>query len=228
MTVQLPLSPGSRDPRTSSGLWVPDKDVPSCGGCGEGFALFRRRHHCRRCGNVFCGSCSNQDWVHEISGSKKQWVCLACSDPLVGVLVTTLSLRVRAPDVDRLDVATTQRNIGTLVRERAIVQRRGKDLRGARQLVRSALWWFTASLRTLTGFTGSDSPAGEVQAELESTAALLAPGALEAPSPSRAVSPSALSPGGRRGVGPPVPPQPLSGLPALERENAHVWVSATC
>jgi hypothetical protein len=204
---------------------VPDKDVPSCGGCGEGFALFRRRHHCRRCGNVFCGYCSNQDWVHEISGSKKQWVCLACCDPIVGVLVTTLSLRIRAPDVDRLDVATTQRNIGTLVRDRALLQRRAQDLKRARQLLRSALWWFRASLHTLRGFEGADSPAGEVVEEVVATEALLAPGALELlPSPSRAASPGAPSLGDRGRAGAEQGPLSPAGLPSLERERAHVWV----
>lgn len=38
--------------------WVPDKDVATCGPCGKGFGMFRRRHHCRACGMVFCSNCT--------------------------------------------------------------------------------------------------------------------------------------------------------------------------
>eukprot|EP01050_Picozoa_sp_SAG11_P002342 SAG11_NODE_116_length_16002_cov_19.164560_20_plen_199_part_00 len=38
--------------------WMPDKDAPNCGACGKKFNLKNRRHHCRRCGAVFCGGCT--------------------------------------------------------------------------------------------------------------------------------------------------------------------------
>ena len=38
--------------------WIPDEAVTACMGCGDGFNLLRRRHHCRACGKVFCGRCS--------------------------------------------------------------------------------------------------------------------------------------------------------------------------
>eukprot|EP00656_Telonema_subtile_P056609 TRINITY_DN9083_c0_g1_i2.p1 TRINITY_DN9083_c0_g1~~TRINITY_DN9083_c0_g1_i2.p1 ORF type:complete len:136 (-),score=10.29 TRINITY_DN9083_c0_g1_i2:190-597(-) len=38
--------------------WEPDFSSDKCGLCGEGFWLFRRRHHCRKCGQLVCGSCS--------------------------------------------------------------------------------------------------------------------------------------------------------------------------
>jgi len=40
------------------GLWALDADHPVCVGCGAGWGLFSRRHHCRLCGLVFCGKCS--------------------------------------------------------------------------------------------------------------------------------------------------------------------------
>ena len=40
--------------------WVPDTDVVSCCGCQAKFGLFRRKHHCRRCGLVFCNSCAGR------------------------------------------------------------------------------------------------------------------------------------------------------------------------
>lgn len=39
--------------------WIPDDEAPRCMACGQSFTTFRRRHHCRNCGGVFCGVCSN-------------------------------------------------------------------------------------------------------------------------------------------------------------------------
>ncbi|CAD8148894.1 unnamed protein product [Paramecium octaurelia] len=40
--------------------WVQDKEAKCCKKCSSQFkAIFRRKHHCRNCGDVFCDSCSN-------------------------------------------------------------------------------------------------------------------------------------------------------------------------
>lgn len=39
--------------------WVPDDQVISCTSCRAVFTFVRRRHHCRNCGKIFCGQCSN-------------------------------------------------------------------------------------------------------------------------------------------------------------------------
>uniref|UniRef100_UPI0035901CC2 1-phosphatidylinositol 3-phosphate 5-kinase isoform X2 n=1 Tax=Myxine glutinosa TaxID=7769 RepID=UPI0035901CC2 len=44
--------------------WMPDSQCKECYDCGERFTTFRRRHHCRLCGQIFCSRCCNQ----EISG----------------------------------------------------------------------------------------------------------------------------------------------------------------
>merc|ERR1719237_85987 len=38
--------------------WVPDEEAPACMGCQDLFTLFKRRHHCRNCGLVYCNRCS--------------------------------------------------------------------------------------------------------------------------------------------------------------------------
>ncbi|XP_015906883.1 zinc finger FYVE domain-containing protein 21 [Parasteatoda tepidariorum] len=38
-------------------FWVPDSESPSCGKCHVKFDFLNRRHHCRRCGNVYCKNC---------------------------------------------------------------------------------------------------------------------------------------------------------------------------
>jgi hypothetical protein len=41
--------------------WVKDSDAPLCTSCAQSFTLFIRRHHCRLCGQVFCGNCCKVD-----------------------------------------------------------------------------------------------------------------------------------------------------------------------
>ena len=38
--------------------WVPDKQCDQCTHCQLHFTIRRRRHHCRKCGQVFCAACS--------------------------------------------------------------------------------------------------------------------------------------------------------------------------
>lgn len=45
--------------RKKSVPWVPDSLAERCYGCHAFFSLVLRRHHCRRCGNVFCDTCSS-------------------------------------------------------------------------------------------------------------------------------------------------------------------------
>lgn len=51
-TVPPPV-PAARQP------WVVDNTRAHCVFCGVAFSTFRRRHHCRRCGEIFCDSCSD-------------------------------------------------------------------------------------------------------------------------------------------------------------------------
>uniref|UniRef100_A0A0K8RAG2 Putative zinc finger fyve domain-containing protein 21 n=1 Tax=Ixodes ricinus TaxID=34613 RepID=A0A0K8RAG2_IXORI len=37
--------------------WTPDRERSDCVRCRCKFDLITRRHHCRRCGRVYCGSC---------------------------------------------------------------------------------------------------------------------------------------------------------------------------
>ncbi|CAC5405983.1 Lateral signaling target protein 2 homolog,Lateral signaling target protein 2 [Mytilus coruscus] len=41
--------------------WVPDEQAISCTSCQAIFTFVRRRHHCRNCGKIFCGQCSNNN-----------------------------------------------------------------------------------------------------------------------------------------------------------------------
>ncbi|XP_070098299.1 1-phosphatidylinositol 3-phosphate 5-kinase isoform X13 [Equus przewalskii] len=41
--------------------WMPDSQCRECYDCSEKFTTFRRRHHCRLCGQIFCSRCCNQE-----------------------------------------------------------------------------------------------------------------------------------------------------------------------
>eukprot|EP01063_Lacrimia_lanifica_P009612 TRINITY_DN16553_c1_g1_i1.p1 TRINITY_DN16553_c1_g1~~TRINITY_DN16553_c1_g1_i1.p1 ORF type:complete len:263 (+),score=46.14 TRINITY_DN16553_c1_g1_i1:56-844(+) len=60
--------------------WTPDSDAPECVGCGIGFTLFRRRHHCRCCGRVFCAPCSQERRpLPQLGYEEEVRVCTACA-----------------------------------------------------------------------------------------------------------------------------------------------------
>lgn len=37
--------------------WQPDSARETCTRCNAGFSLFKRRHHCRHCAQLFCDDC---------------------------------------------------------------------------------------------------------------------------------------------------------------------------
>ncbi|KPA86883.1 hypothetical protein ABB37_00925 [Leptomonas pyrrhocoris] len=50
--------------------WRDDTSVERCCQCATVFTFFRRRHHCRHCGGVFCGVCSGQRlWLRPWPGA---------------------------------------------------------------------------------------------------------------------------------------------------------------
>lgn len=43
-----------------SQFWMPDSKSKECYECTQKFSTFRRKHHCRLCGQIFCSKCCNQ------------------------------------------------------------------------------------------------------------------------------------------------------------------------
>jgi len=59
--------------------WVPDSDCLQCTNCGNPFTVFRRRHHCRNCGRLFCGRCSSNEMpIPELGYDTNVRVCDLC------------------------------------------------------------------------------------------------------------------------------------------------------
>ncbi|GAM22785.1 hypothetical protein SAMD00019534_059600 [Acytostelium subglobosum LB1] len=62
-------------------VWVPDKDASKCMFCNDSFTIINRRHHCRNCGKVVCGSCSPaKKLLPHVKKDKPVRVCLYCYD----------------------------------------------------------------------------------------------------------------------------------------------------
>lgn len=48
----------------SAPIWVPDNAADRCANCKEAFnTAWRRKHHCRLCGDVVCWACSQRQFV---------------------------------------------------------------------------------------------------------------------------------------------------------------------
>ncbi|KAJ1338822.1 hypothetical protein BSLG_006459 [Batrachochytrium salamandrivorans] len=50
-----------------SGVWQKDSEASTCFNCVCKFTFMLRRHHCRRCGNIFCDGCSSRRVMIPIS-----------------------------------------------------------------------------------------------------------------------------------------------------------------
>ncbi|XP_047999307.1 RUN and FYVE domain-containing protein 2-like isoform X2 [Leguminivora glycinivorella] len=57
--------------------WTSDKDATVCTACAKEFTIARRKHHCRRCGHIFCSACSDKS-VALVGNTKPVRVCDAC------------------------------------------------------------------------------------------------------------------------------------------------------
>eukprot|EP01095_Lingulamoeba_sp_RSL-Kostka_P008375 TRINITY_DN2781_c1_g1_i1.p1 TRINITY_DN2781_c1_g1~~TRINITY_DN2781_c1_g1_i1.p1 ORF type:complete len:604 (+),score=224.26 TRINITY_DN2781_c1_g1_i1:84-1895(+) len=63
--------------------WIPDEEANDCMACKKIFTFVNRRHHCRNCGGIFCGSCSGKRFPLLKDGSHKPVrVCDRCYDYL--------------------------------------------------------------------------------------------------------------------------------------------------
>lgn len=66
-------------PADAAALWVPDAVVGSCTICHSAFKVYFRRHHCRRCGAVVCGNCSDKKSILFVADcAREERVCDPC------------------------------------------------------------------------------------------------------------------------------------------------------
>ncbi|XP_061078694.1 pleckstrin homology domain-containing family F member 1-like [Conger conger] len=58
--------------------WIPDKASAICMRCCTKFSFSQRRHHCRQCGILVCGSCSSQRFLIPNISREPVRVCQVC------------------------------------------------------------------------------------------------------------------------------------------------------
>ena len=62
----------------SKEYWMKDESSKECFTCGKPFTTFRRKHHCRICGQIFCNSCTSQISAEKFGFSGNMRVCYNC------------------------------------------------------------------------------------------------------------------------------------------------------
>ncbi|GAA5986475.1 hypothetical protein JCM10908_003767 [Rhodotorula pacifica] len=66
-----------RNEGLSTRYWIKDESAKDCFQCGSAFTTFRRRHHCRICGQIFCISCASTILPH-FGNLERVRVCDGC------------------------------------------------------------------------------------------------------------------------------------------------------
>lgn len=67
-------------------FWMPDNNCRECYECGVKFSTFKRRHHCRICGRIFCSACCNLDMIKKHKDDIDLRVCQYCAADIVNYL----------------------------------------------------------------------------------------------------------------------------------------------
>lgn len=64
-------------------IWQPDSHALVCSACQVRFSFTRRRHHCRACGKIFCGSCcGTKAKLPHLGYFSRERICLGCAKSL--------------------------------------------------------------------------------------------------------------------------------------------------
>lgn len=72
--------------RDTRAVWQQNKTSSHCPYCKIKFTVTKRRHHCRKCGNLACGDCS-RTFVALVAGGSKERVCNHCAETHFGKVV---------------------------------------------------------------------------------------------------------------------------------------------
>ncbi|KAF2651518.1 hypothetical protein K491DRAFT_781817 [Lophiostoma macrostomum CBS 122681] len=65
-------------------FWMRDENAKDCFNCGDSFSTFRRKHHCRTCGQIFDSKCTSLVSGKVFGQSGNLRVCKPCEDIIYG------------------------------------------------------------------------------------------------------------------------------------------------
>ncbi|KAK6431317.1 Mitochondrial distribution and morphology protein 12, partial [Oleoguttula sp. CCFEE 5521] len=68
----------------SKEFWMKDVNAKVCFNCGEGFSTFRRKHHCRTCGQIFDAKCTSLVEGRPFGQSGTLRLCKPCEEIILG------------------------------------------------------------------------------------------------------------------------------------------------
>jgi len=108
--ANVATAPAPEDPPViKKPVWVPDSSSDKCEMCSVPFTFFNRRHHCRRCGHLFCSECCslNVSLPQEFGYTERVKVCSKCF---------TVTLNDRAREETTITI-----NIGGVSKETKVV-----------------------------------------------------------------------------------------------------------
>jgi len=59
-------------------IWLKDRTVMACMHCADAFTVINRRHHCRKCGGIYCGDCAPKRDLPKYGYEKTMRMCHFC------------------------------------------------------------------------------------------------------------------------------------------------------
>jgi hypothetical protein len=77
----------------SRARWIPDSERAKCARCAKVFTAINRKHHCRQCGDIFCGNCSKYEKYVKFPATESATVSAKANKEVVRVCLTCFTLR---------------------------------------------------------------------------------------------------------------------------------------
>ena len=124
MTAETPPDPFATIQSRTRLKWVDDKNAARCPTCNGAFGMLFRRHHCRLCGDVFCGTCANYwDTIPEcithlpssnglrtdIDRTVSHRLCKVCHEKVV--LIKKLEVLLKSVQLVQMDIFAFQNTV---------------------------------------------------------------------------------------------------------------------
>ena len=65
-------------------FWMLDEGAKVCFSCGQSFSTFRRKHHCRTCGQIFDAKCTSLHPGRQFGQASEVRLCKPCENMVIG------------------------------------------------------------------------------------------------------------------------------------------------